>query len=188
MRFIYALSLLALIIPTICDKVASIISEITPLITEIPPIISQDGGLIITSLANIINIYDPLSVVSNLSGVLASEILVIKAFVDELMVGALPLGAVLTNIVAEIQALVSNLVSQIVTKLDEIISSKPLRLDICYSYLILPCCCLTRGKPRGRGARVRSLLGLVVGFGGSLVLSASQGDDDTYYSDHFCRH
>jgi hypothetical protein len=96
MRFIYALSLLALITPTVCDKVASIISEITPLITSIPPIISQDGGLIITSLANIINIYDPLSVVSSLSGVLASEILVIKAFVDELIVEALPLCTVLT--------------------------------------------------------------------------------------------
>jgi hypothetical protein len=56
MRFTQALPVLALVAPALCQgEVASIISELGPLITELPSIISEEGGALLTDLANLIS-------------------------------------------------------------------------------------------------------------------------------------
>jgi hypothetical protein len=123
MRFIQVLPVLTLVVPALCDEVASIISEIAPLITELPSIISEDGGALITDLAVIISQYDPTGIVSDLPGVLATEAPVIESYLDRLITGLIPPGALPTDIIAELPGFVSELVPEIITELDAIITA-----------------------------------------------------------------
>jgi hypothetical protein len=131
MRFIAIFAVLAsLHTSVLCQDDRSALSELGALITEIPALVVEGGEAVADQLASLLNILDPVGVVSDLPTVFSADLPEIERFLASFLAAVIPAGAVPTDIIADIPALVAGQASLILSDLDALVTEIPGTLSL----------------------------------------------------------